>query len=250
VGSDARMATRPRAEAPRRAVVVGGSSGIGAAIADRLEADGHAVVRMQRTHVENSRCVPFDLRWDLDLIRRAFDLAEIMLSGIDWLVLAGGTAAYQHAAHGQKDIGRWQEVAEETIQTNLLGPVYCVEAAAPIMRREPDEEPSRILAIGSTIPRQPPADLAFYAASKSGAETAMRALARRWVKRGVWISTLATGWVRTPMTKDIVEEKAAKILRAVALHRMAEVEEVAEAACLALRMPYCVGDTLTISGGL
>lgn len=239
------------ATASRRVIVVGGSGdSIGAAIAQACELAGHATMRMQRSVVTGANCFQLDLRWEARRIQAAVHAAIDELDGCDWLVLAGGCGAYQRPLHGIKEVEEWEFQIEEQLATNLVGQFIVLESSAPLMRRDEHEEPSRVLLIGSTIARQPPADLAIYAASKAAVEVAFKARARQWAAHGVRVNTLATGWVESAMTREIKPEKREKILRAIALKRMAEREEIARAALLALQMPYAVGDTFTVSGGL
>ncbi len=250
---------------PRRVIVIGGSSGIGAAIAARCRAEGHRVVCAQR-RAGATDTVRLDLREPFASINGALEAAVRMLGGLDWLVVSGGTAGYQESAHGaalkqaraeerrtgDRPLDRYLEVAEETMRTSAIGPILALEAAFRFLERPPhDPEPSRALLIGSTITQAPPPDLAWYAAAKAAAQVAYLGLARRMARHGVRVNVLATGWARTPMTEAIAPAKLTKILRAVALGRMAEPEEIADAAYAVLAgSAYFAGDTIEVSGGL
>jgi 3-oxoacyl-[acyl-carrier protein] reductase len=232
--------------------VVGGSSGIGAAIADECRARGHAVLTAQRREPQApGEWVPLDLRWSIDTIRGAIDECHRRLGRIDWLVIAGGTGAYMRPLFGKKDLEVHASQASEQIATNLLGPAFVFEAAAQHLMRTDGEPTSRVLYIGSTIVRQPPKALAYYAASKAGAEAFFRSEARRWASHGVRVNVLATGWIHSPMTREIDQRIVDKILRATATGRMGSAQEAAEMALSILDGPdFICGDVIPMSGGI
>lgn len=251
-----------------RAIVIGGSSGIGAAVAARLEKNGHQVATLQRRAATNG--IVLDLRWTLEQVRAAVEAQAHELGGLDALLVAGGVGAYQKACTAYWLRGRladeYEEQLAEVLETNLRGPIYAIEAALPLLvaagrdavTREalgevaPAAAFGRVLTVSSVIPRNPPADLAAYAASKAGLDVWIRAQARRWRRRGVLLNALATGWVETPMTLGIAEPKRRDIVAAIGAHRMGTVEEAAEAVDYFLsRAPsYFSGDVIPMSGGL
>ncbi len=240
------------AATPRRVIITGGSgAGIGAAIADACEARGCQVLRMQRRAPERGEWRELDLRWQLARIRPAVEQAISQLGGLDWLVLASGVGAYMPALYGRKDADAHEWQAEEQLRTNLTGPAFVFESSAEALMRGDGEPSSRVLYLGSTIVRQPPKALAYYAASKAGAEAFFRAEARRWAGRGIRINVLATGWTESPMVSDLLPRVREKILRAIALGRMATSAEAADMALRVLDGPdYLCGEVLTMSGGI
>lgn len=205
----------------------------------------------RRAPADGGRFVRLDLRWALAQISGAIDDCARLLGGIDWLVISGGTGAYMRPLWGKKDTDPHAAQSCEQIATNLLGPAWAFEAAAGHLIREPGEPTSRVLYIGSTIVKSPPKALAYYAASKAGAEAFFRSEARRWAGRGIRVNVLATGWSETPMTANLVDSVRAKILRAIAVGRMAEPAELAAAALGVLEGPdYYCGDVIPVSGGI
>lgn len=195
--------------------------------------------------------MPLDLRWTLSQIRGAIDVCQQRLGGLDWLVIAGGVGAYMRPLWGKKDTAAHAEQACEQVATNLLGPAWVFESAAEYLMRDPGEPSSRVLYLGSTIVKSPPKALAYYAASKAGAEAFFRSEARRWADRGIRINVLATGWSETPMTADLIDHVRSKILRAIAVGRMASPAELAQAALGVLDGPdYFCGDVVPVSGGI
>ena len=251
-----------------RVIVIGGSSGIGAAIAARLEKDGHQVATLQRR--ASSHGIVLDLRWPLEQVRAAVEAQIHEIGGLDAVVVAGGVGAYQRACAAYWMRGHladeYEHQVAEILETNYRGPVYAIETALPHLagaaaataaREAEGEHPdatrfSRVLTLSSTIPRNPPADLATYAATKAALDVWMRAQARRWRRRGVLLNALATGWIETPMTEGIAPLKRREIVAAIGAHRMGTVEEAAEAAVyFATGAPaYFSGDTIPMSGGL
>ena len=234
------MAEEGVATGCKRVVVVGGSSGIGRAIADQCNDYGHRVITMQRS-VNTWDAMELDLRWDQHTIGLACGIAASRYGGIDWLVLSGGVAAYT------LPIVREEQVVE-MIRTNYIGPRLVFNA---FLRELAKGTSSRVLYIGSTAAQRTGKALEDYAASKAAAETFFLAAGRRFAKLGIRCNVLAPGWVESPMSDSLKPELAEKAKRVIALHRFAHPTEIADMAYSILDGPdYLNGDRISISGGL
>ena len=224
----------------KKVIVVGGSSGIGAAIADVCASNGQRVLTMQRT-TSKWNAIELDLRWDQDTIGLAVAAAIKMQQGIDWLVLSGGVAAYTLPLVREEQI-------VEMIRTNYIGPRLVFNA---FLKELGKGSSSRVLYIGSTAAQRTGKALEDYAASKAAAETYFLAAGRRFAKLGIRCNVLAPGWVESPMSDALKPELAEKAKRVISLHRFAQPTEIADMAYSILDGPdYMTGDRISISGGL
>jgi NAD(P)-dependent dehydrogenase (short-subunit alcohol dehydrogenase family) len=208
--------------------------GIGLAIRERLEKDGHTVVSLSR-----SSTPMLDLAAPAAEIRAACDAAIEALGGVDALVVSAGQGAY---------LEPWRETLERRehlMRVNFHGPVECYHACL----RELLRSRGRVLFIGSTVATRGAKGLAAYAASKGGLDAYVRSEARRLARHFVSMNVVSPGWVETEMTAQIARPLRAAILRSLPLRRMLEPGEVADFAVRVLgTLQGLTGQVLEISG--
>jgi NAD(P)-dependent dehydrogenase (short-subunit alcohol dehydrogenase family) len=243
-----------------RTIVVGGSSGIGEAIAKRLSARDWLVMTMQRRpSIATPLYGHLDLKGSLQEIHDWIESAVEKLGGLDRLVISGGMGAYLHTvyehvaiAEGEEDLARrfakHSLKAEDMIRTHVTGPGYVLESAFGHLAKTN----GRAIVIGSLIPRNCPADLAWYGASKAGIDAWVRAAGKQWARHGVKLNVFTTGWILTPMIGRIEPPRKRKIMRAIGTGRWGTVEEVARGVewMLTDAPGYFTADILPMSGGL
>jgi NAD(P)-dependent dehydrogenase (short-subunit alcohol dehydrogenase family) len=241
------------------ALISGGGSGIGAAIARRFATEGARVVVTGR---------------------RAAPLREVA-EAIGGLAIAGDAADPEHAAgvvaasverFGSVDVvvanagvgfgGSGGDVSDETwratLDINLTGALFLVRAAMPHL------EASRgaIVLVSSVSGFVASASSAAYVASKAGMIGLAKSIAVDAGPRGVRANALCPGWVRTPMGDDSMDDLArargisreAAYLEATALVPMRRPAEPSEIAACALFLAsdessYVNGTTLVVDGG-
>lgn len=172
-----------------RAAVVGATSGIGAALADRLEAAGARVARIGR----RSTTYPHDVR-RIEEVPALLDRIEADLGPLDLLVYAAGLL--HRLGPGGYDAGREREM----IETNLTGAVaWCGEAA----RRFASRGGGTIAGIGSIAGDRGRRGNPVYGATKAALEHYLEGLRNRVSTRGVRVVTIKPGFVATPMTEGL-----------------------------------------------
>jgi ketoreductase RED2 len=232
------------------AIVTGSSSGIGAATARRLAAEGAAVVINSARSVEAGERLAASLPKALYVQANVAEEAQCRrlvaaslehFGRLDILVNnAGTTKVIPHAdlAAVSEDIFRG------ILDTNLLGPWFLTRAALPALQRSPSGIVVNVTSIaglrpvGSSIP---------YAVSKAAANHLTRLLAK--ISGPVRVNAVAPGLVSTPWTRDWGPAHA-KVAKQAPLARSATAEDVAEAVYAVITARYMTGEVVTVDGGL
>jgi NAD(P)-dependent dehydrogenase (short-subunit alcohol dehydrogenase family) len=188
----------------RRAIVVGASSGIGAALVRALVAAGFRVAAVARREAELER-----LRQDCGcerVVTRVHDVREFPavpalfeelvgeLGGLDWLVQAAGVML--PVAPDEFDT----EKDAETLAVNTLGAIAWCNQAAEHFRAK---RAGVIIGIGSIAGDRGRRGRPAYGASKAALAHYLEALRNRLSEYGVRVCTIKPGFVETPMTAGL-----------------------------------------------
>jgi NAD(P)-dependent dehydrogenase (short-subunit alcohol dehydrogenase family) len=194
--------------AGRHALVTGGGRGIGAAVADALAKAGAAVsligrnaekLRATATRIANERGVKTvtataDVS-DEAAVRQAIGRVRDSLGAPAILVNNAGVAISSTFLKSGREL--WREV----LDTDLLGAVYCTQAALPAML---EAKWGRIVNIASTAGLTGYAYIAAYCAAKHGMIGVTRALAIETARTGVTVNAVCPSYVDTEMTAGTV----------------------------------------------
>lgn len=243
-----------------RLLVVGGSRGVGRAIAvegARRGADvailyrsrheeAEAVLAMIRAEGRNATAVRADLA-DPAETRAAVDAAAAALGSISLLAHAAG-AMGQWAGVAEMQPEEWQRY----IAVDLNGCFFALSAAIPHLRAAGG---GAILAISSIAAQMCQARNAQGAAAKAGVEALIRVTAKEEARRGIRANALAIGLTATDMAQTAFDawgpETSARIVKGIPLGRIATPEEVAGVACFMLgkECSYLTGKVLQLDGG-
>ncbi|WP_263019676.1 SDR family NAD(P)-dependent oxidoreductase [Natronobiforma cellulositropha] len=244
----------PVTVAGKRAVVVGGTSGIGQAIACGFAADGADVIATSRreTPVEETANALEELGattarvtcdvTDRDSLEEVRSVAESTLGGVDIVVASQGAISRETVCGiGDEEWNRVLEVA-------LTGVRKVTQAFAPAM-----EEDASFVFISSLAARLSMANLPAYSAAKGGVEAFTRAAAKELAPE-IRVNAIAPGFVLTPQNAEVYAEGTAKrkaIDERAPLERVGEREEMVGAAVFLASdaASYVTGETLTVDGG-
>ncbi|MDT5081701.1 MAG: 3-oxoacyl-[acyl-carrier protein] reductase [Mycobacterium sp.] len=234
--------------AGRRAVVTGGASGIGAAIADRLRRGGATVTVLDLHAVAGGIMV--DLA-DRDAVEHAAEEIAARPGGVDVLVNCAGT--FTPSPLRRLDMA----VYDRILAVNLHAPVLLMRGLSEPMAAQGY---GRIVNITSVHARVSEALSLAYAVSKGGLEAATRTASLELADDGVLVNAVAPGFVATNMSvvdgRNELEDEAfleTYVRRGrLPLRRAAASTEVAEAVAFLAsdRNSYVTGQSLVIDGGL
>lgn len=236
----------------RRALVTGGSRGIGRAVCARLAAAGADVaVGFVSDHDGASEtCGLVDgegrraaaLRGDLsnpadaeNVVRTAAD----ELGGLDIVVANAGV--WERAPLAELDA----ETLRRTLALNVEGVIHTCRAAAEVMSS------GDIVLIGSTAGLRGEPEYSAYAASKGAVHLFAKSVAVELAPRGIRVNTVAPGWVDTDMTREALAARREEILREIPVGRVATPDDVAGAVlflCSHLAR-HVVGAVIDVNGG-
>lgn len=226
------------------ALVTGGDSGIGRAVAVLFAREGAdvAIVYLNEhedadetkrcVEAEGGRCVliPGDVR-DPAFCRLAVDQAVKAFGKLDVLV---NNAAFQEHADAIEDIT--DERFDETLRTNVYGYFQMARAALPHMGRG-----GAIINTGSVTGLEGSAHLLDYAMTKGAIHAFTKSLASNVLRRGIRVNAVAPGPVWTPLNPaDAPAEKVATFGQDTDMHRAAQPEELSPAYVF-LASPACSG---------
>jgi len=216
------------------AVVTGGTRGIGAAIADRLEADGWDVARLGRADADVS---------DRDAVMAAFARVRVSRGPILALINNAGIRADGLAISMDHD--DWSSV----VDTNLTGAFNCTKAALPDMLKA---RFGRIVNVSSVVAERANPGQANYVAAKAGLLGLTRTVAREMARKGVTCNAITPGFIATDMTADLVAGANGELAQAIPAGRVGTPEEVAAAVSFLVsdEAAYVNGATLSVDGGL
>jgi 2-hydroxycyclohexanecarboxyl-CoA dehydrogenase len=237
----------------RKALVTGGASGIGAAIARRLAAEG-AQVTVGDLNLEGATKVAGEisgLAIELDVTDLGSAQAAVDGSGppIDILVNNAGTDEFGFFAQTTPE--QWEKV----IAVNLRGVLNCTYAALPGMQ---EAGYGRMVNIASEAGRVGSKGSAVYSAAKGGVIAFTKVMAREGARFGITANAIAPGPIETPLLMQAkqfgeIGEKIIETMKAgTQLRRLGQPEEVAAAVAFLASddASYVTGETLGVSGGL
>ena len=238
------------------ALITGGDSGIGRAVAvlfaregadvaiGYLDESGDAEVTRAAIEKEGRRCIllPGDVA-DPAFARAAVERTVRELGGLDVLV---NNAAFQEHVEDFEALS--DEQFDRTMKTNLYGYFYMAKAAVKHMKPG-----SAIVMTGSVTGIMGNKDLLDYSMTKGGIHAFVRSLATHLIPKGIRVNVVAPGPVWTPLNPaDKQADQVAQFGASTQMKRPAQPEEIAPAYVF-LASPQCssyiTGEVLPIIGG-
>jgi 2-keto-3-deoxy-L-fuconate dehydrogenase len=224
-----------------RALVTGGGSGIGAAVAHRFADDGFNVtVADLEPDAVATELGAIALRLD---VRDEAQVAQAM-DGVEVLVNAAGIGSTADAP------GTSVEVWDDVFAVNARGTFLCCKHAIPGMKARGGGAIVNIASVAGLVGLK---NRAAYSASKGAVIALTRALAVDHVGDKIRVNAVCPGTIDTPWVKRLVEGAGESLdaLRArQPMGRLGTPEEVADAVLYLTTAEFATGTILTVDGGL
>ncbi len=219
----------------RTALVTGGCSGLGAATAARLSADGIHVITV-------------DLGAAADVVVDVADSAQVAAAAaetgpIDILVNSAGVVGPNKPFWEVSD-DEW----ERTLHVNVTGTFNVCRAFVPAMRAAGW---GRVVNIASMAGKDGNPNLAAYSASKAAVIGMTKSMGKELAKTGVLVNAIAPAVIETPMNADTAPGVLDYMRNLIPMGRLGQPEEVAELIVWLAsdRCSFSTGAVYDISGG-
>jgi len=244
----------------RRALVTGGSSGIGRATALRLGEEGARVAvnyfsDQERSDAEavaaridpagtRAYAVRADVGAEADVVRMIGECRD-RFGGLDILVNNAGIE--KRAPTLEMPLDLWERI----LRTNLTGAFLCLREAGKLMAGQRQGVIVNMSSVHEFIPWP---GFAHYCASKGGLKLLTETVAREWAGLGIRVLSIAPGAIATPINAFVLDDAEARhrVEGEIPLGRFGRPEEIAAAVVWAAsdQAGYVTGTTLVVDGGM
>ncbi|HEU0252237.1 MAG TPA: SDR family oxidoreductase [Pyrinomonadaceae bacterium] len=266
-GIEAKLEPRPRYRAPlyagagklnqKVALITGGDSGIGRAVAVLFAREGADVAftflkEEKEDAEETKRAVEaegqraFAMVGDVSNPKVCKKLVEQTIEEFGKLNILVNNAAFQQHQETLEDVT--EEQWDRTFKTNIYGYFFMTKAALPHLK-----EGSAIVNTGSITGLEGSKELLDYSATKGAIHAFTKSLAQNLVERGIRVNCVSPGPVWTPLNpSDQKPDDVAKFGADTPMKRPAQPEEIAPAFVYfasEIDSSYVTGEVLTLLGG-
>jgi NAD(P)-dependent dehydrogenase (short-subunit alcohol dehydrogenase family) len=229
----------------KTALVTGGGSGIGAAVAHRLRSDGYNVATIDLNPSDTDYSYIADVT-DRDQVDAALTEIRGALGPVTILVNAAGKEVFRRFANLSFD--EWRRI----IDINLHGVFHTTQAVLPDMV---EAGWGRIVNISSSSTHSGAPFMSAYVAAKSGVNGLTKSLALEYGPAGITVNAVPPGFIDTPMLRNSASQgnlgSIDEAIKRTPVGRMGKPEDIA-AACaffISEEAGYITGQILGVNGG-
>jgi 2-dehydro-3-deoxy-L-rhamnonate dehydrogenase (NAD+) len=237
--------------AGRTAVVTGGASGIGEAIAARLSGEGARVsiwdsdaagLARARAACRADHGLALDVT-DAEAVERAAAETEAALGRIDVLVTSAGITG-PNMPVWEYPVAAWQRVFE----VDVHGVFYCCRAVVPRMQAH---DYGRIVNIASVAGKEGNPNAAAYSAAKAAVIGLTKSLGKELAGSAIRVNCVTPAAVATPIFAQMTEAQIEYMKSRIPMGRFGTVEEIAALVCwlASAECSFSTGAVFDISGG-
>ena len=238
--------------AGRRALVTGGTRGIGAAIAQRLLDAGAKVVVVARTRNDDTPAEAIFVSGDVTTSEGVDAIATEALAALGGLDILVNNAGGGHAFLG----GSWTIPDEEwhdNFALNLFAAIRLTNAVLPALRASKAAAAVNISSAAATMPFGP---FAHYGAAKAALEYYSRTLAMELAPSGIRVNVVSPGVISTPGSAEFAATtpgfSSDVWIQNIPLGRVGATEDIAEVVALLAsdRGKFITGANYRVDGGM
>ncbi len=228
----------------RVALVTGAASGIGAATATRLLAEGARVATfdLRASGPEGALALAGDVSISAD-VEAAVAAATAELGPIDVLVCSAGIPGASLRTQAVSD-EEWKRV----LAINADGVFWCNRAVAPGMA---ERGYGRIVNVASIAGKEGNPMAAAYSASKAAVIALTKSVGKDFAGTGVSVNCIAPAVIETPILEGLSQQHVDYMVERIPMGRMGKADEVAALICwlASEECSFSTGATYDISGG-
>ena len=243
----------------KRALVTGGNSGLGAAIALALAEAGAKVAINYMTHPEAADALIQTIKQkqgeaisiqtdvsDPKAVREMFRQMDAAWSGLDILINNAGMDG-PRAMGWEDDIEAWRKV----IEVNLFGSFYCAREA---LKHMVAQKSGVVLSTTSVHEKIAWSGYSAYTASKAAVSMLTKTLAQEAAPHGVRVLAVGPGAIKTSINRSVWSDPKdlQNLLEKIPMKRMGEPEEIARMVVVLVSdaASYVTGRTVFVDGGM
>lgn len=210
------------------AVVTGGATGIGEAVARRLANAGARIV-IADIDLEGGKTVAESIGRGAFAVRLDITSSEDVQKAVDQILAQTGRIDVwvNNAGIGGKAAPIWEQTNkdwDQVVAINLSGVFYCCRAVVPHMRQRGY---GRIVNIASIAGKEGNPNMTGYSATKAGVIALTKSLGKEVAKDGICVNSVTPAVIRTKILEQLTDEQVSYMTARIPMGRTGTTEEIA-----------------------